>query len=273
MFLLGSAYPTGKLGLNNSIPPILFGAIRMVLVFIFLIPFCKIKIPNKKYLFSLIGFSLSMGVGVNLFLYLSINASNIMSPIVIGAQLSIPLAILCSSIFIGESISYRKWILIITSFIGIILIGFDPKIADEVLGILLISCMAFFYALAQVFSRSIKDLDVKFTNAFMGFVGCMILLLLSFLFEGNTIFHLKNMNINAWLLALHHGVLCSLMGHMSMFYLYKFYPVGQVLPFYALFPVFGIILSFFIFGEIPTLIVIIGGIIVITSVFLLNKTR
>jgi len=100
MFLLGSAYPTGKLGLDASIPPVLFGAIRMAIVFIILIPFCKIVIPNKKYLLSLIGFSLSMGAGVNLFLYLSINTSTILSPIVIGAQLSIPLAIVCSSIFI-----------------------------------------------------------------------------------------------------------------------------------------------------------------------------
>ena len=273
MFLLGSAYPTAKLGLNASIPPILFGAIRMAIVFILLIPFCKIEFSNKKYLLPLLGFSLCMGAGVNLFLYLSVNVATILSPIVIGAQLSIPLAIVCSSIFIGESISYKKWILIITSFFGIVLIGFDPKIIDETLGILLICCMAFFYALSQVFSRHLKKLDVKFTNASMGFVGCIVLLILSVFFEGNTLFHLKNMNTNAWLMALHHGVLCSLMGHMSMFYLYKFYPVGQVLPFYALFPIFGIILSFFIFGEIPTLIVIIGGIIVITSVFLLQKTR
>ena len=90
-------------------------------------------------------------------------------------------------------------------------------------------------------------------------------------FEENTVSHLKNLNIEAWLMVLHAGILCSLMGHMSMFYLYKFYPVGTVLPFYALFPVFGIILSFFIFSEIPTLIMVIGGIIVITSVFLLQK--
>tara|TARA_B100000029_G_scaffold475708_1_gene519221 strand:+ start:83 stop:904 length:822 start_codon:yes stop_codon:yes gene_type:complete len=272
MFLLGSAYPTAKLGLNASIPPVLFGAIRMGIVFIFLLPFCKIKFPNKKYLLPLLGFSLCMGAGVNFFLYLSVNASSILSPIVIGAQLSIPLAIIVSSIFIGESISYKKWILIIMSFFGIILIGFDPKIVNEILGVLLICCMAFFYGLAQVFSRYLKEIDVKFTNAFMGFVGCLVLLFLSILFEGNTIFYLKNMNADAWLMALHHGILCSLMGHMSMFYLYKFYPVGLVLPFYALFPVFGIILSFFIFGEIPTLIMAIGGIIVISSVFLLQKT-
>jgi len=56
-----------------------------------------------------------------------------------------------------------------------------------------------------------------------------------------------------------------------MFYLYKFYPVGMVLPFYSLFPIFGLILTFLIFGEIPTLIMVTGGIIVITSVFLLQK--
>jgi len=273
MFLLGSAYPVGKLGLNTSIPPILFGAIRMAIVFICLIPFCKIKIPNKKYFFPLIGFSLSMGVGVNLFLYLSINVSNILSPIVIGAQLSIPIAIVCSSIFIGETISYKKWILIFVSFFGIILIGFDPKIVDEILGIILICCMAFFYAVAQVFSRYLKELDVKFTNAFMGLLGFLFLLILSIFIEGNTFFHLKNMGIDSWLLSMHAGILCSLMGHMSMFYLYKFYPVGQVLPFYALFPIFGIMLSFFIFGEIPTIIVFLGGIIVVTSVFLLQKIR
>ena len=88
-----------------------------------------------------------------------------MSPLVIGAQLSIPIGIILSSLFIGESISYKKWILIITSLLGIVLIGFDPKIADEILGFLLICSMAFFYALSQVFSRYLKELDVKFTNA------------------------------------------------------------------------------------------------------------
>ena len=67
MFLLGSAYPTAKLGINASMPPILFGAIRMLIVFICLVPFLNFKLPNKKYLLPLLGFSFSMGVSVNLF--------------------------------------------------------------------------------------------------------------------------------------------------------------------------------------------------------------
>jgi len=58
---------------------------------------------------------------------------------------------------------------------------------------------------------------------------------------------------------------------MSMFYLYKIYPVNKIFPFYALFPVFGILISFIIFYEIPTLITVIGGLIVITSTYFINR--
>ena len=117
MFFLGSAYPLGKFGLNASMNPIFFGALRMGFVFLCLLPFCKIIIPKKKYLLPLIGFSLCMGAGVNMFLYLSINAVTLLAPITIGAQLSIPFAILISSLFLKESISLKKWIFIFLSFL------------------------------------------------------------------------------------------------------------------------------------------------------------
>ena len=273
VFLLGSAYPTGKLGLNDSIPPILFGALRMAVVFICLVPFFKFDIPEKKYVIPLIGFSICFGVGANLFLYLSINASSILAPITIGAQLSIPFGIILSSIFLSEKISYKKWLLIMTSFFGIVILAFDPKVLEEIIGSLLICAMAFFYGLSQVFSRYLKDLDVKYTNTIMSFTGFVILILLSSMFEGNTFQTIKNISLESWLTVLYAGAIISLLGHLMMFYLYKFYPLDMVLPFYALFPVFGLILTFFIFGEIPSFITILGGIIVITSVFFAQKMR
>ena len=273
VFLLGSAYPTGKLVLNDSIPPILFGALRMAVVFICLVPFFKFDIPEKKYVIPLIGFSICFGVGANLFLYLSINASSILAPITIGAQLSIPFGIILSSIFLNEKISYKKWLLIMTSFFGIVILAFDPKVLEEIIGSLLICAMAFFYGLSQVFSRYLKDLDVKYTNTIMSFTGFVILILLSSMFEGNTFQTIKNISLESWLTVLYAGAIISLLGHLMMFYLYKFYPLDMVLPFYALFPVFGLILTFFIFGEIPSFITILGGIIVITSVFFAQKMR
>tara|TARA_Y100000768_G_scaffold64534_1_gene44605 strand:- start:28 stop:672 length:645 start_codon:yes stop_codon:yes gene_type:complete len=214
-----------------------------------------------------------MGAGVNMFLYLSINSVTLLAPITIGAQLSIPFAILISSLFLKESISLKKWIFIFLSFLGILLIAFDPKILDEIIGTFLVFGMAFFYGLSQVFSRYIKDLDVKFTNAFMGLIGFLVLIFISQIYEGNIIQQVKEVETAGWVAVMYAGMIISILGHMMMFYLYKFYPVGMVMPFYSLFPIFGLVLSFFIFSEVPSIITILGGIIVISSIYLLQKTR
>ena len=107
----------------------------------------------------------------------------------------------------------------------------------------------------------------------MGFIGFVTLLLFSIIFEGNTFGQLKNIDLYTWLLLLHNGVMVSVVAHTSMFYLYKFYSVNKVMPFYSLFPIFGLLLTFFIFEEIPSLLSAVGGSIVIISVYQLQKIR
>ena len=116
MALFGRAFVDGKLVLNTTLPPILFGAIRMLIVFICLLPFWRFELPNKKYFILLVIFSLSMGVLVTLFMYLAIEKTSIVSPIIIGAQLTVPVGIILSSIFLNEKISYKKWFFVLTSF-------------------------------------------------------------------------------------------------------------------------------------------------------------
>ena len=273
MLLFGSSYPINKLALNTSLSPMLAASLRMFILFVCLAPFCRFKIPSKKYQLPLAGFSLSMGLGVFIFLNLSLQRATMVAPIIIGAQLAIPFAVLASSIFLGEKVTPKMWLLIFISFFGIFLIGYDPNLKSELVAILLCAISAFFYGISNVFSRYIKDIDVKLTNTIMGFTGFITLLIFSILFEGNTFNQLRDINFYTWLLLLHNGIMVSIIAHTSMFYLYKFYSINKVMPFYSLFPVFGLILTFFIFGEIPTLLSAIGGIIVIISVYQLQKIR
>ena len=269
----GSAFPVTKLALNDSVPPILMASLRMGIVLILLIPFWKFRIPEKKYMPSLIAFSISMGVMVYVFMTLSLYYSSIISPVIVGSQLAIPFGVLASSIMLNENISSKKWILIFTSFFGILIIFFDPKLANNFLGLFYAALMALSFGLAQVYSRQLKDLDVSLTNAFTGLFGFIILLILSFFIEGDAITNIKLININTWLLIFYQAVVVSLGAHLLMFYLYKFYTVGQIFPSYSLFPIFGIGLTFLIFGEIPTILFLVGSIIVLSSVFLLSKIR
>ena len=84
---------------------------------------------------------------------------------------------------------------------------------------------------------------------------------------------IKLINAHTWGYISYQAIIVSLGAHLLMFYLYKFYTVGQIFPSYSLFPIFGIIMSFLIFGEVPTVLFLVGGLIVISSVFLLHKIR
>ena len=269
----GSAFPVAKLALNNSVPPILMASLRMGLVLIILIPFWRFKVPEKKYFAPLIAFSISMGVLVYVFMNLSLYYSTIISPIIVGSQLAIPFGILASGLMLGENISKKKWFLIFAAFIGILIIFFDPQLRNNFLGLFFASLMALFFGLAQVYSRQLKNLDTSLLNASVGIFGFSILLIASYFIEGNTLLNVKNINLDSWMLISYQAIIVSLCAHLLMFYLYKFYTVGKIFPFYSLFPIFGILLSFLIFGEVPTILFIIGGIIVISSVILLHKIR
>ena len=269
----GSAFPIAKLALNNSVPPILMASLRMGLVFIILIPFLKFKVPKKKFFKPLLIFSISMGVLVYVFMNLSLYHSSMISPIILGSQLAIPFGILASALILNENISKNKWILIFTSFLGIVIIFFDPKLVENYIGLFFAGLMALFFGLAQVYSRQLKELPTSLINASTGIFGFFILMIISASLEGNIFLNINQINSDSWILISYQAIIVSLCAHLLMFYLYKFYTVGQIFPFYSLFPIFGIILTYVVFGEVPTLLFILGGIIVISSVFLLHKIK
>ena len=273
MIAHGSAFPIAKLALNNSVPPILMASLRMGMVFIILIPFWKFKLPKKKFVKPLLFFSISMGVMVYVFMNLSLYYSSIISPIILGSQLAIPFGILASSLILNENISKNKWVLIFTSFLGILIIFFDPKLAENYLGLFFASLMALFFGLAQVYSRQLKELHTSLINISTGIFGFFILMIISIFVEGNIYVNLRQINIESWILISYQAIVVSLCAHLLMFYLYKFYKVGDIFPFYSLFPIFGIMLTYLIFGEVPTVLFILGSIIVISSVFFLHKIK
>ena len=268
MFMYGSAYPIGKIA-TNIVPPLLMGSLRVLILFIFILPFFKFRIPRKNFL-TLLLFSFTMGFGCYGTLYLSIHLSSFITPIIIGAQLSVPFGLILSLITLNEKISPTKWILIFASFIGILILSYDPRFVQELYGLLTVTLMAFFYAVSNILSRFLKEIDTIVQIGWHCIVGFILLILFSFIFEGNPVQYLLPINYNLILTVIHASLFVSLIGHGGMFYLYKFYPVANVLPFYSLFPIFGIALTFLIFHEIPGLYEIIGGVIVISSVFLLH---
>jgi len=269
MLMYGSSYPVGKLG-TNVFSPLLMGSLRSLFLFLAILPFFRFSLPKNNRL-NFVLFCFVMGVGTYGCVYLAIDASSLISPIIIGAQLSVPFGLILSNFFLREKISLKKWFLIFFSFIGIIIVAYDPRFIDQYLGVFFVILMAFFYATANILSRHLKDVNTVDQIGWHSLVGFFVLFSCSIFIEGNTVSQLYPINYEGMITALHAGIFVSLIGHGGLFYLYKYYPVATLLPFYSLFPIFGIILTFFIFFEIPEIFEIIGGIIVIGSVYFIHK--
>ena len=267
--IFGSVYPLGKLGMDY-IPPILFSALRVLVIFIIILPFFTFKIPKKELIFPLLFFSISMGIGVYVTLYYALDISSLVSPIIIGTQLTVPFGLILSFIFLKEKISFKKWCLISLAFLGIIIVSYDPRIGDEWIALLFISFMALFYAIANMFSRLLKEINTVNQIGWHGLISFIPLFIISFIIEGNPIEILFPMSLTTFFIIIHASLIVSIIGHGGIFYLYKYYPVAKVLPFYSLFPIFGIIFTFLIFFEYPNIYEYVGGFIVIGSVYLIH---
>ena len=270
MVLYGSSYPVGKIGINYDIPPLLFSSLRVGLIFLAFLPFFRFRLPEKKLRLPLIGFSLIMGMGVYPMVYFALDRSELVAPIIIGAQVSIPFGIMFGLFFLGEKVSFIKWALIATSFLGIVIIAYDPRLIDDKIALIYVVTMAFFYALANMMARVLKDVETSILNGWH-FLSFVPLALLSIYFEGNPLNYIYPIDPGFMLVLLHQALVVSLIGHGAMFYLYKFYPVATVLPFYSLFPIFGIILAFIIFNETLSIHEVIGGLLVLGSVYLIHQ--
>lgn len=269
MVMYGSSYPVGKIG-TQLFSPLLMGSLRALFLFLAIAPFFRFSFPkNNKFHFLL--FCIVMGIGVYGFVYLALDTSPLISPIIIGAQLSVPFGLILSKFFLAEKISLKKWLLIFTSFIGIIIVAYDPIFIDQYIGLICIILMSLFYAIANILSRFLKEINTVDQIGWHSLIGFLVLFISSFLFESNPFDQLYPINYKGLITAFHAGIFVSLIGHGGLFYLYKYYPVTILLPFYSLFPIFGIILTFFIFFEIPGFYEIIGGIIVIGSVYLIYR--
>ena len=114
-------------------PPFLVLLLRFFLLLIILLPF--LKIPKNK-IFSVAFLSFISGV-----LYFSLNfvglklAGELTSP-AIATQLFIPFGAILAFFFLREKVKLKTWVAILISFLGIMILGFDKTVFDNLLSLM-----------------------------------------------------------------------------------------------------------------------------------------
>tara|TARA_B100000902_G_scaffold398040_1_gene463568 strand:+ start:1332 stop:2189 length:858 start_codon:yes stop_codon:yes gene_type:complete len=273
MILFGSSYPIGKIGLNENISPLIFSLLRILPMFILLLPFLKWKTTHHKNFKYVVGYGLLMGLGLYPFMYLSLENTLSTSSMILIMQLSIPIGVVLSSVYLKERVNGRRWFFIGIVLLGLTLICFDPIVFQSRLSLIYGILAAFAYGSASMISKKLKEFSSIEVNSWMAVFSFPIMILLVFIFEEKEAANIFNHSWLAYTPALYSGIIVSCLAQILMLWLYKHYEVKTVLPFYSLFPVFGILLTIILLNESISFLIITGSMIVILGNYFLQKEK
>ena len=199
-------------------------------------------------------------------MFTGVALSGNMSSVAIAGQLGVPFATLLSVLLLGEQIRWRRWLGIALSFLGIVVLGFNPDVFASWNGLLLIVVAAFIGAVGLVAIKRVHELEPLELQAWMAWGSLPILLPLSLLLERGQFESLRQAGTTGWSALLYSAVLASLFAHTAYFALIRRYPVTSVAPITVLAPLFSVLFSVLLLGDVLDWRMAVGGLMTLAGV-------
>ncbi len=262
----GSLLVIATIGLNQF-PPLLFTALRFGLLAVALIPFLRI-VPGQMKRISAI--SVVMGIAMYVTLYLALAWTDSTAAIAIAGQIEVPIAVLLGIMLLGEKANALRMLGTAIAFAGIMVIGFDPAMLDNLPALGMITVSAGFYAIAMILVRGLNAVNPFTLNAWMGMISAIPLLVLSYVFERDQWQASFNADLWGWSTLFYSAFVGSMIGHGGLYYLLRFYPVGTIAPYTLLTPMFAVFGSVVFLGNELTVVLTIGGVMILAGVGCVN---
>ena len=262
----GFSFVASKVGLDHF-PPLFFTALRFSLVAILLSPFLKIVTGRMKAIFWI---AVTVGVFHFTFLYLGIYAAGGVTAVAITSQLIAPFSVILAVIVLKETIGWRRILGIIMAFSGVMFLGFDPVIFDQLEGVALVAFAGLFMAVGLILMRQIQNVGTMTMQAWIGAISFLPLMLISFTTETGQFDAVMSMGWEAGGALAFVVIVTTIIAHGGWYFLIQRYPISVLTPFGLLAPVFGVIFGVVLFSEPITIRFLIGGTITLVGVGIIN---
>lgn len=247
----------------DLISPLTAAWLRQVMVLIICLPALKI-IPGKMRELLLLGFL--SGALFYIFINFSLAVSDNVSALAIAGQLGVPFSLILAIIFLGERVQKYRIVGMGLSFVGVILIVFDPSAVSEVAGIALTAAASLVWAICSLIQRRLIGVPVLTIYAWIGLIGSIMLLPIAYAFEPQSLMRVPQLPLSTFGWILFSALGSTVIGQGAMSLLLQRHPVSSVVPLTLLTPVISVIVAAYYFKTPLTPIMIIGGLIVMAGV-------
>ena len=263
---LGFGFVIAKPAMDHF-PPILLMGLRFTFaasILIWWFPIPK-KYLKKIFIASLVANTLQYSItysGLNL-----IDAS----AAVLLVQTEVPFGVIFAFFLLREKPTLRSLVGITIAFIGVYILTGSPNLDDKFIGISLTILGSAIWALGQVLVKPLsKEINPLALVAWLALFSGPLLITISSIIDGDTIYYLKNANKYSWIIAFYLGFIMQPITYGCFYYVLKNNPLYKVLPIVTMgIPLTGLLAAIFLLGEKPTLELFIGGIIILIGVIII----
>ena len=197
------------------------------------------------------------------------------SAAVLLVQTEVPFGVLFAYFMLKEKPTIRSLIGILVAFIGVYILTGSPSLDDKFLGIFLTILGSGIWAFGQVLVKPLsKNLNPLTLVAWLALFSGPILILLSNIFDGNSIAYLKSANMESSIIAIYLGFFMQPITYGCFYYVLKSNPLYKVLPIVTMgIPLTGLLAAIILLKEDPTTELYIGGFIILLGVILIVFTK
>ena len=197
------------------------------------------------------------------------------SAAVLLVQTEVPFGVLFAYFMLKEKPTIRSLIGIFIAFIGVYILTGSPSLDGKFIGIFLTILGSGIWALGQVLVKPLsKELKPLTLVAWLALFSGPILILLSNIFDGNSINYIKSANMDSWIIAIYLGFFMQPITYGCFYYVLKNNPLYKILPIVTMgIPLTGLLAAIFLLKESPTTELYIGGSIILLGVILIVYTK
>lgn len=264
-FIWGFALVAAKVSLDHF-PPLLFAGLRFTLIVMVLFPFLKIHTGRMRDVIIIALCAGPIGFG---FFFVGLALSNA-SVVAVTSQLGVPFATIMSVVFLKEQVHWRRWLGISLSFLGVMVISFDPVVFTYIDGLLFVVASALVGSVGTIFQRQIKNVGVFELQAWVAVAAAPLMLGASALFEQDQFDLVMSASLLDWSGVFYVAFASSLVGHAGIYYLLQRYEVTQTAPLTLLSPIFTVFFAVTLLGDVLTTRMIAGALIALSGVFIVS---
>lgn len=262
----GANLVVSKIGIE-LIPPIFFTLLRFSIVAVLLAPWLKVR-PGQMS--ALIVAMLLAGGAHFALMFVGLGLAANVSSVAIASQLGIPFTTLLSVALLGEVVRWRRWTGIVLSFAGVVIMGFDPDVAERWWSLALVAASTFMGSLGLIAIKKLKDFTPVELQSWLAWTSVPVLLGLSVLFERDELPALDAIPPLAWGTVLFSAIIVNVIAQTGFYRLVQRYPVTSVAPLTTLSPLFSILFGMLLLGETLTTRIAIGAACTLIGVLIIT---